>query len=1086
MLTAAIHSIPTPAMSLPPVEFGPAPPKPRFAGQQRQFKKHKVLPRPQADRAPDTAQRTPAEQPLILDTALRSAKPTPQAPGSRALKHHSKRLESGVELPPTPPIQSRTSSGSQSVLAPSPSQQDSDKSQDLSEPPERPVVTPPDQRSPPTPDVTPPQPANRPRALRPSLVNRAISRTTTGESRTDSFKTAREEPYSSGEDDDGRSTIRPALSSGRTSQATVRRVSDDKQARQQQQQQQQQRTSQAQALGNALSRVTVSTDGAQTPKAKGETGQFDGDFGSPIEVVQEWDDNLQRNVAVRKTSAGSKAQAGPSQRRDGPVAVEGNVISPSSATKAVRGLTLQDGPVIERALNGSSKRRATSSAPSNSDSSASREARPSTRDAVSKPNASTVLGAILVDTTPPPQRQRTLRHVRKQRALRESLDTSSVSTLPPTTSSQPSSRPPLKVLGSQERQRESFASTTTTNSIASGRARRDIWKSGAIPVVVVPDRRSSTTKMSREPSLRSTSSRRSKRTASIGSVTPRDSVDRHSIAGSSGPVFERPSRRSRRFSESDRDERTMDFPPAIPTRSSSLSAPTTRNNSRAGSMKAESVKSRSTLPKQATVPAPEVHLTSSSMDKVQTNETAPRLRAEAQNPAGSAPSGLSQHDLLHADAALLKRQYSHDKSDDGVSTKKYSSRNTPFSAASIETNGTAPELSEALAVHMYPHQNSSILMVNHSSKPSDGSDVTLKKIQEQAGDYVFTRPKITTTGPDGQGPVTPPQLQFSLDDIDSPLRNPRAPPEPPSGPPAIMFIPATPSGLTPADDKMATMGNYFESMKEKPGRRPSIVRRALNRRRRHSLEYPPTASKAPGMLTRTFSLTRNVRKVFDPATREPSRSDAEDDMYLPPEERPVEEHKLHPTWRPQSLGRDFDDFDYDGDDDVVYRYPPIDNRPSLPKRSLSERMKRTFAIFPIQDEAQPTETAHGPERRTIRRTDSGNLRVVQRRASADSSVRRRSLFSGQSTGPEAIVSKALGQGYTARRRVSKERYRRFSIGDTFEEIQSIPRRLSEKRREKRSRALREKISGPKEVRDGVEDMLRSNSGRERARRSNRI
>lgn len=1066
-MLATAPTISTPVMSIPPIEYGHAPLDTGFAGQ-RQFKKHKVLPRPQNDRSLDIARRRPADQRLPPNTSS-TLNTAPQASSSRVLKHHSKRIGNGPELPPTPPIQSRNSSGSHNtILSSSNTVEDQDQAQAKSLP-DRPVITPPDQRSPPTPDITPPQPATKPRALRPTLAERNISRTTTGDSRTESFKTAREEPFSSGEEEDGKSTIRPGLSSGRTSQATVRRISDSKL----------QRAPQPHALGFALSRLSVSSEGTFTPKTKGEFGQFDGDWGTPSEVEQEWDDNLQRTVTVRKTSPSPRVST---SKRGKPVVVEANIVNPSNATKAARSLPLHDGVVVDQ-RKGSPHRRAASSAVSNAGSSTSRDSQ-QPRDTTTVSNASPVVGAILVDVSP--QRRRTLRHVRKQRELRESVDLSPGSTVEVLPSQRPS-RPPLQVLGGDERQRESFASTATTNSLASGRARREVWKSGAIPVVVVPDRRSSSKpKTSKEPSLRSTSSRRSRRTMSVSSVPRGGSLDNESATGSSGPVFERPSRRSRRFSESDRDERTIDFPPAIPARSSSLSAPTSRNNSRAGSMTAESVKARNALPRKAAAPSHEARLSSSSPDKAQTPEPAKLQIPEPQEPVLPDSTG-SRQDLAVPEDSDPRRQYSHDKLsvdhlDDGVSTKKFSSRNTPFSAASIETNGTAPEVSEAMAVHMYPHQNSSLLMVDHSAKPSDTSDVAPQKRRELVGG-IITQPKIVTTDPDGNGPATPPQLQFSLDDIDSPLRNPRSPPQPPAGPPVINFIPATPSGLTPAHDKMALMGNYFESMKEKPPRRPSIVRRALNKRRRHSLEYPPTASKPPGLLTRTFSLSRNVRRAFDPVMRDHLRPGMDDDVsYPPPEEVPVEENKLHPLWRPQSLAIDFDGFDsgygHDDDDEVVYRYPPIDNRPGLPKRSLSERMKRTFAIFPIYDDVDGTSGIEGPERRTIRRTPSGNLRVVQRRLSADSLVRRHSLFGGQSAGPEGLLLKPLWQGRSVRRRASKERYRRFSIGSTLGDIQNLPQRLSERRRERRSRALREKISGPKEVRDGVEDMLRSTSHRD--------
>lgn len=45
-------------------------------------------------------------------------------------------------------------------------------------------------------------------------------------------------------------------------------------------------------------------------------------------------------------------------------------------------------------------------------------------------------------------------------------------------------------------------------------------------------------------------------------------------------------------------------------------------------------------------------------------------------------------------------------------------------------------------------------------------------------------------------------------------------------------------------------------------------------------------------------------------------------------------------------------------------------------------------------------------------------------------------------------------------------------------LQDLPRRLSERRREKRSRELRQKISLPREVRDGVHDVVRRNNYRD--------
>jgi len=429
-------------------------------------------------------------------------------------------------------------------------------------------------------------------------------------------------------------------------------------------------------------------------------------------------------------------------------------------------------------------------------------------------------------------------------------------------------------------------------------------------------------------------------------------------------------------------------------------------------------------------------------------------------------------------------RFDSDRQEDGQSSRKYSSRNTPFSIASLETNGTNPEVSEAQAVHMYSHQNSSLLMVNNSSgRPSEATDSS----QDGQDDRIYL-PSIqpqtvqATLAPADDVPLTPPQPTFLLEDVDSPLRNPRAPPEPPVEPPAITFTSATPSGATPAPDKALQLGNYFDTMAEVPSpeRRRSIMGRAFKRGRSDSTSYPPNSSRSTGLLKRAFSLSRRRNT----STHRLSYSkEYPSEVMTPPEE-----DKLHPFWRSQFDDDDFDDWDdrYDGrdqehdeEDEGHMRYPPIDNRPSKPKRRFSEKMKRTFAIMPIRDdEEHSADDVYGPERRTIRRTPSGNLRVMRRRNSASSLRRRSSQSDRPETAPEEDRSRGLWRGMSSNGRTRSESRRRFSLGDQFEEIQNLSRKLSDRRRERRTRELRQKISGPRDVRDGVEEMIRSSNQRE--------
>jgi hypothetical protein len=449
-----------------------------------------------------------------------------------------------------------------------------------------------------------------------------------------------------------------------------------------------------------------------------------------------------------------------------------------------------------------------------------------------------------------------------------------------------------------------------------------------------------------------------------------------------------------------------------------------------------------------------------------------------------------------------------------------------------------------MAVNIYPHQSKSVVLVDHSAKPSESSSL------EQYKGFSSDIPVVKMTDVNGGVPVTPPQ-QFSMEDVDSPLRNPRAPPQPP----AINFIPATPSGLTPTTEKQIQLGNYYEMTAEKPKRSLSLLKRALTRRT--TSDYGPSPARPVGLLTRTFSLSRNIRRQDErPRLKRRSTGDS----------GPQDETRLHPHWRPayaedercdcgccsSSDEDDYDDDDYDDhhddhdEDDRTYRYPPIDNRPSpfspsfpSPRRRLSERLKRTFAILPRRDDRDRDDwdssndydgssypaTAHdAPDRRTIRRTPSGNLRVMKFRRSMESLTRGTPpLASNGRSYPPASQWQRQGQrqgrgmerGYTRLWRSLSQKARASlrrgpslngresnnnaangaepraggagaggggtttGFYSTLGDRMNFPRRLSERRREKRTQELRGKISGPKEVRDGVGDVIRRNSWKDR-------
>ncbi|KAG7288600.1 hypothetical protein NEMBOFW57_004954 [Staphylotrichum longicolle] len=858
----------------------------------RMFKRHKVLPHPRRDDAPRTS---PLRYSLGSEAALSHNGGSPRAvPSGRS---RASRMGRGPEPPPTPPAHSRTSSASHPADPSTPNHAGtpSGSTDNVQAPP---PATPPIQQTPPTPnltpDRTPPGPAASLAHRRPPITDRNSSKLTT-DSRAESFRTAPENPYSS-DDDGGRATLRPALPSAKTSQSTVRQVNGEARS-----------VSQPVGLGLGLE---SSPGGDATPKTVGDFNKFDGEWAAGAagaDAADKWDDSLMRNVTVRKRRPTRAAENVTKE------IVDNRTVTPTNATKALRSMSLQDSPVLYPPRRVVSDRLPARTAPLNSESSSSIEIKRSSVMST-KSNASTVVEAMLVETAP--QRRKTLRHVRKQSALRDSSSEISPPSSAPTSVSPAADdrRRRLESTTSRagEAVRESYASTATCNSISSRKARRSVWKSGGVPVIVIPDRRSSVKSNSKSPSLRSTSSRRSQ-------------------------------------------------------------------------------------------------------------------------------------------------------------------SNTPFSVISVETTATSnAEVSEAMAVNIYPHQSKSVVLVDHSAKPSESS--TLESYKASGSNI----PIVKTTDANGGVPATPPQ-QFSVDDVDSPLRNPRAPPKPP----AINFIPATPSGLTPSTEKQKQLGNYYEITAEKPKRSTSLLKRALTGR---TTDYGPSPVRPVGFLTRTFSLSRNIRRRPGdwederPGLRRRSTADSV----------PQDETRLHPFWRPAYA----DDESCSEDDEYNDR---------------EDRDRDHFDHFPATaDDA--------PDRRTIRRTPSGNLRVMKFRRSMESLTRvpTGAANTRSYTSPEGPQQQEGGGGDSRGRRLwrslssrARSSLRRGSsqparprgprpqpppaaraprepafppvsgsaaagggflptLGDRI----NLPRRLSERRREKRTQELRGMISAPREVRDGVGDVIR--------------
>ena len=970
------------------------------------LKRHKTLPHPREERVISYNPSTPTTKPreLVIDTGI-SSMTSSDTSSPRTLKHASRRIGG---LPPTPPTHSRQSSGSHPKVTSAPRNDAAVKS--ATDVPSAPS-TPPNQKSPPTPDFTPPR-AMPPLAFRPPPSDRYPS------SRTDSFKTARENPYSSDEDD--LSTVRPVLPSARQSKDTVPQILD--------------RNMKRKEVGLGLG-LESDNEGATTPRGNADSQQefvvFDGEWGSTeeaSEVEREWDDNLMRSVTVRKRPA-RKLHMFTDRTAD--EVLEDDIVSPTNATRVVRSLPLQERIARHRLERDAADRTSTEkfaeriawpAAVADPESPTTSDIRRFSAMSGRSTN-STVVEAIVIDA--PPLRRKTLRHTKKYVGLRDfSSDQSTRSSAPNSVvSGELQHRLVHKTSRIPEKRHRSLTSSATASTTSSNKSRKEILRNGGIPVVVIPDRRSSM-KSSKTPSLRSTSSRRTKRSMSLGSA-PLSQSSKYNEPGYFDALPPRKRAQSESAGSGD-SVRTIDYPPTIPARRSSLSAPTSRNTSRAGSLTAESLKAHNMI-----------------QEKNRNLKQHPVIHNHSTEPKEEAPSHLSV-----------------DHNGDPLFGTRPSTQVTPFSQASYETAGTTAEVSEAMAVTLFPHQNKSVLVVQHEKAPDTSSSVRVSEPSPPTLKAIDTsQPKMAVNGKATKGPVTPPQPSHPMDEVDSPLRNPRAPPDPP-GPPAIKFIPPTPAALTPMqeEDRQLGFGNERPATSDsKPKRTMSLMRRAFSNRRASESATQPGA----GFLQRTFSLTGR-RPVSSDESTQTSKANANlSTLYPSVADQPADGSKLHPFWRPTHFWDDLEDHDSDADDEL--HYPPIDNRPGPPKRSLSGKLKRTFAILPIKDDEYDI---YPIDRRTMRRTPSGNMRVVKQRS--NSSLERET--DRRRYGP--LGPDDFGYGFKDGNGGRFHTIPGLGLRVEYVGWSGMRRRLSERRREQRSEKLRASISAPRGVKSGVDDVLR--------------
>ncbi|KAI4229354.1 MAG: hypothetical protein L6R40_008066 [Gallowayella cf. fulva] len=252
---------------------------------------------------------------------------------------------------------------------------------------------------------------------------------------------------------------------------------------------------------------------------------------------------------------------------------------------------------------------------------------------------------------------------------------------------------------------------------------------------------------------------------------------------------------------------------------------------------------------------------------------------------------------------------------------------TPFSlrSARSSTPGTL-EVNEATAISIYPHTNKSILVVQHAARrdshPAEHSAII-------ASNAKFAIPA---------GSVQPPVIHQPRQLLNSPLQNPRSPPEPPD----FKIIPPTPANATenPGPDHEDKPPSEQQTPKRRLSNR---VKRAFSTRRYSEVFATP--------LARSFSLSSRRNTVYPSARRASTGIDPD--------------RNLHPFWRPRAFwdeGSDSDsDFGNDGPlvgnslgmpTDGVKTFDPPKRRASLSQRlgslRLSRRGRRSESVQPTR------------------------------------------------------------------------------------------------------------------------------------------
>ena len=682
------------------------------------------------------------------------------------------------------------------------------------------INTPVIQRSPPTPETTPPR-ANQ---LLPALLPSAHEQTQSIGTRTDSFETAREDVSS---DEDRRQIDSPSMQPSRRKWSR------------------QNGHSRLRDIGLGLGLESDGDDSARlevTPKPSPRENNFvtfEGSWGlARDDLVTDSDlDNavlIPRTISQRRLPKAPIVSTQPPTRRWS--TTEGSALSTKPFSLRQRLEQRRQSPTsistekfaeeINWPLQG------------NEDDELSATVKEVDNRRISQMSGTSTVEAIVIDT-PPPKRKQTLRHTGKIVSLDYPGNESRRSSI--VYKQDTTHRRQLRHTGSPEQvKRGSIASDVSLGGTPS----RPKTRQKSIPVIVIPERKSSI----------KSSAPGSRRLSRVTSLTSRQQTSRPTTAPDENVGYFDVPRRERRTvsvnlpsapASKSKEKPVKEIPPIIGPEPVAISANTSRKVSRAASTVSAS------------------GMSFSGLQEIVTNTQPATPHVDLQDPLSQNAQSASFDKSTMAEWSALRPR---------------STQVTPFSlrSAHSSTPGTL-EVNEATAISIYPHTNKSILVVQqlppHDSQPPEHSAI------------VASNASFAIPGPHAPAVIHQARVRNV---INSPLKNPRDPPQPPD----FKVIPPTPvPNISPSkDDERLPRQPAGKSAINRLSHPITMVKRALSARR-HSETFVSPFTR--GLSRRTTVIQR--RSSFDP------------DSAIDPD------NKLHPFWRPRGFWDDLSDSDSDSE-----------------------------------------------------------------------------------------------------------------------------------------------------------------------------